>query len=449
MDGPIPTATFAPRRRIYALASVPLLLGVAWGVWHFVSVAATLTGTGNPMAVTFLVTFLLLWWVPVSWFERPFTVTDRQRRRLDALTVTVQVPVYNEDPSALKAALRSLLAQTRLPTRVHVVDDGSEVDYVEVQDWWRHAATAHGVETSWTRTVNRGKRHAQMEVLADDLADVFVTLDSDSTLDRLAIEEGLKPFADARVTSVAGMVAVWNTRGNFLTRLTAVLYTSFTRGFRSAQSVLGSVMVNSGTLAFYRADVIRRYAGSYENETFRGRPMQMNDDSMMTFYAMLAGRTVHQPTAVAFTIVPDKLSHYLRQQLRWMRGTFVRTLWWWRYLPVTRFAWWMPTFELLQLLIAVVALPVMLLAFPSIYNLGQLAVATATVGVFLNYLVTLRYFVIDRSDESGWFQFRTWLLAPVAGLWRLVLLRPLIVYAMSTFWKVGSWGTRQTVEVTA
>lgn len=445
----LPTATFAPRRRVYALASGILVVGVAWGVWHFVSVAATLTGAGNPMAVTFLVTFLLLWWVPVSWFERPFTVTDAQRRRLDDLVVAVQVPVYNEDPTALEAALRSLLAQTRLPNRVHVVDDGSLDDYAEVRDWWRHAAGAHGVVTTWTRTVNRGKRHAQMEVLADDPADVFVTLDSDSTLDRAAIEEGLKPFVDPHVTSVAGMVAVWNTRTNFLTRLTAVLYTSFTRGFRSAQSVLGSVMVNSGTLAFYRADVIREHAGSYEHETFRGRPMQMNDDSMMTFYAMLAGRTVHQPTSVAFTVVPDKLSHYLRQQLRWMRGTFIRTFWWWRYLPVTRFAWWMPTFELLQLLVAVVALPVMLVAFPSVYDLGQLALATATVGVFLNYLVTLRYFVIDRSDESLWYQVGTWLLAPVAGLWRLLLLRPLIVYAMSTFWKVGSWGTRQTVEVTS
>lgn len=449
MTEQLPTATFAPRRRVYVLASVPLMVGVVWGVWHFVSVATSLTGHGSPMAITFLVTFLLLWWVPVSWFERPFTATVAQVRQLDELEVVVQVPVYNEDRAALRAALRSLLEQTRLPNRVHVVDDGSDVDYGDVRAWWYREAFLRGIQTTWIRTPNRGKRHAQMEVLADDPGDVFVTLDSDSTLDHQALSEGLKPFVDSRVTSVAGMVVVWNSRTNFLTRLTGVLYTSFTRGFRSAQSVLGSVMVNSGTLAFYRADVVRRYAGVYENEVFRGRPMQMNDDSMLTFYAMLAGRTVHQPTSVAFTIVPDRLGHYLRQQLRWMRGTFVRTFWWWRYLPITRFAWWMPTLELLQLLVAVVALPVMLLAFPDVYGLGQLAVATATVGIFLNYLVTLRYFVIDRSDESGWCQVGTWLLAPVAGLWRLVLLRPMIMYAMSTFWKVGKWGTRQTVEVTA
>ncbi|MDG9688493.1 hypothetical protein QC281_00005 [Streptomyces sp. DH17] len=34
---------------------------------------------------------------------------------------------------------------------------------------------------------------------------------------------------------------------------------------------------NSGTLAFYRARVVRDVAGVYENEMFRGRPMQMND----------------------------------------------------------------------------------------------------------------------------------------------------------------------------
>lgn len=83
--------------------------------------------------------------------------------------------------------------------------------------------------------------------------------------------------------------------------MTCLLYLPFTRGLRSAQSVMRRVTINSGTLALYRADVVRQNAGAYENEHFWGRPMQMNDDSMLTFYALLRGDTVHQPSALVFT----------------------------------------------------------------------------------------------------------------------------------------------------
>ncbi len=64
--------------------------------------------------------------------------------------------------------------------------------------------------------------------------------------------EGLKPFADPAVQSVAGQVLVLNHDTNGLTRLITLLYLPFTRGLRSAQSVLRRVTINSGTLAFYR-----------------------------------------------------------------------------------------------------------------------------------------------------------------------------------------------------
>lgn len=98
-------------------------------------------------------------------------------------------------------------------------------------------------------------------------------------------------------------------------------------------------------LPFYRTDVVRRAAGVYEQERFAGRPMQMNDDSMHTFYALLAGDTVHVPNSIAFIFVLQHLGHYIRQQLRWMHGTTVRHLWWLRYKPVTGAVFWMTISE--------------------------------------------------------------------------------------------------------
>lgn len=442
-----PAATYAGRRTV-ALAAVPVVGFTIWTCWHTADVVAALTGHGNRLAFAWAVSFLLLWWVPLSWFERPYKVTERQERQLSDLTVVVQIPIYNEDPAALRACLESVLDQSRRPDRIRAVDDGSDDPCIEIRDWFLLEARVTGVDATWQRTLNQGKRHAQMTALATDDSDIIVTLDSDSVLDFHAIEEGLIPFADPKVMSVAGLVAVLNTKKNWLTFLTVMMYTPFTRGFRSAQSVLRCVLVNSGTLAFYRGPLIRRYAGVYENEQFWGRPMQMNDDSMLTFYGLQHGHVVHQPTCVAYTLVPDRLSPYFRQQLRWMRGTFVRTFWWFRYSRLSSPVFWMPLLELVQLLLSVV-IPVALLMQPSARaHAGDLAITTLMVGAAVNWAIALRFLMIRRTDEPTWFHLLLVASAPLAGLWRLFVVKPLYFYALATFWRIGSWGTRgKGVEV--
>ncbi|MEU6746655.1 glycosyltransferase [Spirillospora sp. NPDC046719] len=448
-----PRARYAPSRTRIALAALPLAGFAAWAVSHLVATVTTFRTPLGATCVAWGVSFLALWWLPVSWLERPFKASEEQRDALDELTVTVQVPVYNEDPAALRACLRSVLEQSRRVDRVRVVNDGSAdaagepVTFDDVRRDFEAAASALGIGTSWEYTPNRGKRFAQMHALAGDHADVFVTLDSDSVLDRHAVREGLLPFADPRVQSVGGHVLVLNRTASLLTRMTCVLYLPFTRGVRSAQSVLRRVTINSGTLAFYRGDVVRRAAGVYERERFAGRPMQMNDDSMLTFYALLDGDTVHQPSAIAFTLVPQRLDHYLKQQLRWMRGTTVRHLWWLRYMPVTGAVFWMTVSEYLHLVLALLLPPVLLLDPYYRAHLGPVASSGVQVGIVLSYLSALRIFVVRRSDEPAWARAALFACTPLIALWRLFVLRPLYLYAMCTCRRVGDWGTRGSVEV--
>lgn len=442
-----PVATYRGRNAWLALAALPILGFTAWAVVHVINVVHAFGGKGNVLAFAWAVSFLLLWWVPLSWFERPAKTSQRQQRSLDQLTVAVQIPVYNEDPNALVACLQALFEQTRLPDRILLTDDGSDDPLPDIRDWFLVEADRLHIEAVWHRQENKGKRHAQMAVLADDDSDIIVTLDSDSILDHQAIEEGLKPFADPKIMSVAGLVAVLNTKTNWLTYITAMLYTPFTRGFRSAQSVLKRVTVNSGTLAFYRGHVIRKYAGVYENETFRDKPMQMNDDSLFTFYGLLHGDAVHQPTSVAYTLVPENLDNYRRQQMRWMRGTFVRTFWWWRYADLTSPVFWMPILEIVQLLMSV-AIPIALFFQPQMrHHLGDVLLSTVLVDVGVTWLISLKFLMLGRSDESLWFHLGLVITSPLAGLWRILVVKPMYLYCLATFWKVGKWGTRSKVEV--
>ncbi|MGR6998296.1 glycosyltransferase [Yinghuangia aomiensis] len=108
--------------------------------------------------------------------------------------------------------------------------------------------------------------------------------------------------------------------------------------------------------------------------------MQMNDDSMLTFYALLAGDTVHQPSSLVFTLAPERFRHYMRQQMRWMRGTTVRHLWWLRYMPANGVVFWSTVGEYLHLVLGI-TIPAVLLAVPEYRaHLGTIAVLTLAIG---------------------------------------------------------------------
>ncbi len=155
------------------------------------------------LALILLMYFILtgIQWI-LAWLERPLTVDATQQGRLDAMKVTISIPVYNEDPEVLDRVLFALFQQTRPPDRVQVVDDGSKVSYTEVREWWETRADP-SVDFSWVRQANAGKKRAQERTFRGDDADVFITLDSDTVLEANAISEGLKPFADSRVQSVS------------------------------------------------------------------------------------------------------------------------------------------------------------------------------------------------------------------------------------------------------
>lgn len=379
---------------------------------------------------------------------RRFLATGRQGRILDRLFVTVNVPVYNEDPDTLRLVICSLFAQTRLPNRVEVVVNGPTApDYgVVIAEFRSIAAFYPQVEASWIRTPVPGKRNAQARTFSDGgQADVFVTVDSDTILDPDAIRNGLKPFADPGITSVAAVMITYNSDRNFLTRLTEVWFTTFQTFMRAAWSRLGCVLVNSGCLAFYRADVIRPALPAYVRETFLGRPVEFSDDSLLTLYALLKGKTVQQPDAFAFMVMPEKLSHHFRQQIRWYRGSFIRSWWRFRYLPLRSIAYWEHmliwiTFALAMTLFsgAFIEAPLMDHRMPDI--------AATVLALTLTYAAASGYLMIRRDGCPLHRQLATFALSPLTGIWTLVVLRPLRIYAIVTCRRTG-WGTRGTVEV--
>jgi len=439
----IPEVTIAQPRWLMLLAAVSLVLAVLT-IRHIWFVASW--GQYRILAVLWLMYFVLtaFQWA-IAWLERPVAVTDAQQAELDRLTVTVNIPVYNEDPDVLDRVLYAVFRQTRLPDRVEVVDDGSKVCYDEVRDRWLSGHPPE-VQFRWVRQPNAGKKRAQARTFSTDSADVFVTLDSDTVLDRRAIAEGVKPFADPRVQSVAGLELAWNHDWNLLTRLNSTRQLVWQLVTCSAQNVIrGSVLINRGTFALYRGEMVREVLPAYIGEKFFTVPIMLGDDTFLTTMALCRGRAVQQPSAVCLSMYPENLSHHIRQWTRWMRGTTLRTFWRLRYLRISSWAWLYSVISLWWYVASMAITVVLVLRWP---ESESYATTMLGVGTLWAWIMGTRVLIVCRSDQSFLGRLGAAALAPLAVLWVLAVLRFVRIYGTVTFLRQG-WTTRAEVEVRA
>jgi hyaluronan synthase len=373
--------------------------------------------------------------------ERPFTGWSR---RLDTLRVVVSLPVYNEDAPTLDRVLYALACQTRLPDVVHVVDDGSRISYQQLRDHWERDPVL-GPRLMWTRQRNAGKKRAQAACFtAHPAADIFVTLDSDTTLTRNAIEEGLRPFARRDVYSVAGLELAWNHSKNWLTLMSGSRVLSWQLLSCAAQNVAGGdVTVNRGTFALYHAGMIRDIVPAYVSETFLGRPIKLGDDAALTLFAECRGRAVQQPTAVCLPMYPETLRHHFKQWTRWMRGSTIRTCWRLRYLRLTSYTWWFTLLSTWAFAASIGATAAAAITWPQSETYSASAVLAM---IAWAVLMALRTTTVHRSDQNWLDRLIIVLMAPMAAFWVSIVLRPARVYGIATFFRQG-WMTRGQVEI--
>ena len=364
------------------------------------------------------------------------------------LRVSLVMPLHNEDPTFAVAAIKSMLGQTQLPHHIHVVDDGSTDGSAAIE---AVQAALDELAEPGTWTVSRfarnlGKRHALAHGFrADPAADVFLCVDSDTVLDPHAIEEGIRPFADPRVASVAGVVSAQNWSRNILTRLIDLRYISAFLSERAAYSVFGAVLCCCGSLAFYRADVVRDNLDDFLDQRFLGSVATFGDDRRLTNYALRAGKVVLCESSRASTGVPERLGHYVRQQLRWNKSFVRESMWVLGTFPLKASAFWLTLCEVLAWVLVSTLFIVSLAIWPftdsspSLWGFAGLVALAA-------YARNAAYLQDTHADMRRRDRIAVFLLAPLYGILHIVVLTPIRVWALLTLADTA-WGTRSEVEV--
>lgn len=429
----IPVVKF-DRKQARGLLLAALFLS-AWIAWHLGWQSLVLALCAAPS-----IFFRAVSWI-LSWFDKPTVVTSSAGRiQLARLHVTVAIPVYNEDPGLLDRCLYAIANQSRPPQLVWVVDDGSTTDYTVLRRYWA-GRWPGGPEIRWMRQPNQGKRRAHAVVFdAVPETDILVTVDSDTTLDHHAIEEGLKPFCNRSVMSVAGIEMGFNATVNFLTRLQCSLQLFAQAVIGAAWSVAGDMYTNRGPFALYRASAVRKYMPVYRDEFFLGRRITLGDDSLLALCASAEGRSVQQLSAFGLTMWPERFSHHMRQRIRWARGRTVRNFWRVKYRPVFSYCWWFTVAGIYGFILSLFVIFMTIASWPAA---APDVFRALVILVILSVPNSLRTLCFQRSDETWVDRALLVLVRPLAALWSLLVLARLVrLWGTLTFLRQG-WTTRQ------
>lgn len=384
--------------------------------------------------------------VAAAWLFAPRSPEHPTR---PASRVVVVVPGFNEDPALWSRCLRSIAAQSMPAAAVIVVDDGStEADLAALTDRHRPVFAAAGVDLAVHRfPENRGKREALgygFRAAADTYRpDIFVTVDSDTVLDVDCVAQLAAAFTDRRVTAATAMVGAANRRG-LLARMVDVRYTSAFAVDRGWQSVFGAMLCCCGSAAAYRADMIARRVDEFTSQQFLGRRCTYGDDRRLTALALRDGRTVVAAGAKATTAVPERWSHWVRQQVRWNRSWIRETTLLLVEQPAGRPAFWFGLFEASSW----VSFSVMLAVSVASVAFGQPRLGVVVAAVMLVTVARSAAYV-DRVDMPARSRLAGLAVAPLYGLVHVVLVAVVIrLWALFTLREPG-WGTRERIEVTA
>lgn len=435
------------RRRLIApiILLVALLAVTAWGFRH----AYNLMNHGlNDLQFIVIASFIfLVFSTIIPYFHRDADGGKHRNGTAQEFILTI-VPAHNEDPEMFRAMLDSISAQTRKPDRLHVVENGDPGYHPTlgpiVGDWKRETRPTFEVYYDFNPVGD--KREAQRVALdACPQATIHMTLDSDIELGNpRVIERGTIPFADSRVMSVCGFLLGKNQGKSLLTRMIDLGFIgSFLNG-RAAFSMVNSVAVNTGGLAFYRASVMKKYYHHYFNHRIFGRKMAYGDDAMWTRYSLLEGRTLFQRNAWGFTLHPENKTHLRKQRTRWHRSFFWGNLWLVRHFNPLSAVWVLTMWQMVSFVWYTFAIPYVIFASPFHRN-GFAWMFLFWISI-ISYLTNLPYLTVKRPDMEFKEQLFNWVLSPLSMGLNFYVGWVLRYVGLFTCLKTG-WDTRQKIEV--
>ena len=255
-------------------------------------------------------------------------------------TVTFVVPAKNEEDNIAETIDRfTKVDYPKEKIEVVTVNDGSTDNTLREMLSIQKKCALDGVKVDvvdWK--INKGKRSGMAEGVKRATHEIIIFIDSDSFVDSDCVKHLVKYFSNPKVGAVSGHTDVYNRNENMLTKMQSLRYYVAFHVYKAAESIFGSVTCCPGCCSAYRKSYIDPIIDKWLHQKFLGVTCTFGDDRSLTNFIIKDYDAVYCPEARAFTIVPDKLGKYIRQQQRWkkswIRETFIASSFMWKKNPI-------------------------------------------------------------------------------------------------------------------
>lgn len=231
----------------------------------------------------------------------------------------VIVPAYNEGRHVYDT-IKSIVASDYDPAKftITVVDDGSTDD---TRVWIRKAVDEMPQVRAIYLPRNSGKKHALSAAIRSSNAEVLITVDSDSTIEKDAISNIVKPFVNEKIGAVAGNIRVQNINEGAIPQMLDIIFVFCYEFLRSSQSRYGTVLCTPGALSAYRRQAVLPLLDEWLNQRFLGEYTSIGEDRALSRMLLCQDwEVVFQGSATSYTNIPASYSKVCKMLLRWVRG---------------------------------------------------------------------------------------------------------------------------------
>ncbi|MCH7411222.1 glycosyltransferase family 2 protein [Belliella sp. DSM 111904] len=351
---------------------------------------------------------------------------------------TVIVPAYNEGEMVYRT-LKSL-ANSNFPDKklqVIALDDGSKDD---TWKWMKKAKSELGNNlTILQQPQNMGKRAALHRGFLMGTGEVFITVDSDSLVNRNTLRNLASPFVNnGKVGAVAGNVMVLNKDKGIIPKMLQVSFAFSFEFIRSAQSTLGSVLCTPGALAAYKKEAVMNCLEDWVNQEFMGKKTDIGEDRAMTNMILKQGYEVKfQKNAEVYTNLPTSYNTLTKMFTRWERSNVRENI------MLTKFAF--SNFRegnktgtrlllLNQWIKVIMAYPALLILIALLVTQPLLVICSIFIGLFAFSSIPAVFYIIKRKNKEA-------LLAYTYAIFYTFSLFWITPYAIATASRRG-WLTR-------
>ena len=279
---------------------------------------------------------------------RPHPPAATQRRR----PLGVIVAAHNE-AAVLPGTIAALYAQSDPPDEIIIADDGSSdgtraalAPYFDGMapplDAISSAAPAYpGLR--WLRLPHGGKARVLNAAILHMRAEIVLTVDADTLLDRDALGAMRQAFADPALVAATGVLVPVCAAGVSGRVFQWFQTYEYIRNFlsRFAWMRLDSLLLISGAFAGFSREALIAVGGFdtdclVEDYELIHRLLRHADLNGLTWHTAVVG------TAVARTDAPANAGAFLRQRRRWFGG-FLQTQYWYRDMVGARRYGWLGT----------------------------------------------------------------------------------------------------------